>query len=165
MSVASKGQADEDVRCLLIPLSGAALLVSSAVVAEVVNYQVPQAVKGAPAWIEGMFAWRGEIIPVFSFEKLVGRADVDNVGHRARVIVLNSISSGSELSYYGVVARGIPRIMSISEGKVRPAGDSDSDRSVPTGVSAIVEIAGEAALIPDVDAVELALSRAFPELT
>jgi len=165
MSIASTGQADEDVRCLLIPLSGAALLVSSAVVAEVVNYQAPQVVGGAPTWIEGMFAWRGEIIPVFSFEKLVGRTDVDSAGHRARVIVFNSISSGSELSYYGMLAQGIPRIMSISEDKVRPAGDSASDRAIPAGVSAIVEIAGVEALIPDIDAVESALSQAFPELT
>ena len=60
--------ADEELYSLLVPLREARLLVPRACVAEVVRYQPPAVVEGAPTWLRGLVPWNDRRIPLVAFE-------------------------------------------------------------------------------------------------
>ena len=49
---------------LLVPLNGERLLVPRGCVAEVVGYQPPQEMTGAPPWYLGVIGWNGRKVPL-----------------------------------------------------------------------------------------------------
>ena len=51
-----------------MPLTGERLLVPRGCVAEVVGYQTPQEMTGAPPWYLGVIGWNGRKVPLVSFE-------------------------------------------------------------------------------------------------
>ena len=142
-----------DIRGVLIPLAGDQLLMPNSLVAEVVNYQAPQPVADAPAWLKGHMGWRGEILPVVSMEVLMQIRE-GQLGHRARIVVCNALSGNPRLPYLGLVAQSIPRLIRITRDNLEPG---DEARFRVPGSIAGVRIAGEEASIPDLDALERAL--------
>jgi chemosensory pili system protein ChpC len=158
MSSAHNEAADE-IRGLLIPLAGEQLLMPNALVAEVVNYQPPRPTEGAPAWLKGSIGWRGEILPVVSMEALMQLPEA-TLGHRARIVVLNALTGNARLPYLGLIAQAIPRLVRITPDNLEPV---DEDGFQVPGSMAGVRIAGEAASIPDLDALERALLEQLPD--
>src|ERR1039457_3333395 len=61
-----------EVYSLLIPLADARLLVPRACVAEVVGYQNPAPMDGAPPWYLGLVNWNARSVPLVSFECACG---------------------------------------------------------------------------------------------
>ena len=49
--------AAEELYCLLVPLADDRLLVPRSSVTEVINYQAPTPMEGAPPWYLGTVAW------------------------------------------------------------------------------------------------------------
>ena len=52
---------------LLVPLAQERLIVPRACVAEVVTWQAPEKMEGAPPWYLGTIHWSGRAVPVISF--------------------------------------------------------------------------------------------------
>jgi chemosensory pili system protein ChpC len=148
-----------EIRGVLIPLAGDQLLMPNALVAEVVNYQAPQPIEEAPAWLKGNMGWRGEILPVVSMEALMQIPEAE-LGHRARIVVCNAMSGNARLPYLGLIAQSIPRLVRITRDNLEPA---DEDRFQIPGSIAGVRIAGEEASIPDLGALERALLEQLPD--
>ena len=57
---------------LMVPLDKERLLVPRGCVAEVVGYQTPQEMTGAPPWHLGVINWNGRKIPMVSFDGCCG---------------------------------------------------------------------------------------------
>jgi chemosensory pili system protein ChpC len=148
-----------EIRGVLIPLAGKQLLMPNALVAEVVNYQAPQPIEDAPAWLKGNMGWRGEILPVVSMEALM-QIPESALGHKARIVVCNTTGGNARLPYLGVIAQSIPRLVRITRDNLEPA---DEDGLQAPGSVAGVRIAGEEASIPDLDALEQALLQQLPD--
>lgn len=146
-----------EIRGLLVPLSGEQLLLPNAMVAEVVNYQAPQPIEDAPDWLKGYVAWRGEIVPLVSVERLTGAAE-PAPGHRARIVVCTTLGRHSRLSYVGLVARAIPRLVRVTSSNL-VAVDGDAEAF---GILARLTVDGEAAVMLDVDDLESELVNALP---
>ena len=93
--------------------------------------------------------WRDEEIPVISFEKLNESGQVI-IGPDARIAVINTVSGNTR--FYAVVIQGIPRQARV--------GKSDLvEEPVETGPAEAmyVQLGGDLAVIPDLDAVERVL--------
>ena len=58
---------------LLVPLLDERLIVPRASVAEVIGYQAPVEMAGAPPWYLGTVSWNGRSVPVASFEGACGQ--------------------------------------------------------------------------------------------
>jgi len=151
------GELPGEIRGLLIPLARERLLLPHALVAEVVNYQPPQPIEGAPDWLKGHVSWRGAMLPLVSAECLMQLPETAP-GHRARIVVCTTLGQDTPVPYLGLLAQAIPRLVRITPDSLVPA---DADQEV-TGMLGRVTIADESAVILDVDALERELVKALP---
>lgn len=141
----------KEVRSVLIPLGDRQLLLPNAVVAEIMGYQPPDPIEGAPDWLLGNMAWRGIMIPVVSFEAMQD-GEVVTPGHRGRIAIMNALNSHPRLSHYGLVVQAIPSLARVSVDNVLPARDAET-MSVPL-IRQAVELDLSPVYIPDLDAIE-----------
>ena len=82
----------EEFYGLLVPLADERLIVPRSCVAEVVAWQEPTPMAGAPSWYVGTVAWSGRTVPVVSFEGTLGRAIPETSG-RTRIVVVHCLGS------------------------------------------------------------------------
>lgn len=154
----SSGQTSAEVRGVLLPLQEGQLLLPNAAVCEVVSYQAPDTHSTTlPDWLLGTFAWRNHALPLVAFERLLGR-DAGEVGLRARVAICNTLNGNDQLPYIGILLRSAPHLVRVTEAAIVPFAGAEAPHEM---VVSRVIINGVDAWIPDLDALESALS-AFP---
>ena len=150
----SSAMTSYEVRGVLLPLQSAQLLLPNASVSEVVGYMIPDPIDGeVPEWLLGRFSWRQQSVPLVSFEGLVGLPQQE-IGHRARVAICNSLNGNAECPYIGIVLTSIPHLVRISADNISAQDESEDLGEM---VAQQVILAGEKAWIPDLDALERAM--------
>lgn len=137
-----------NIHSLLLPLQDHLLLLPNAAVAEIIDYRDPQSLNDIPAWCLGKVTWRGLEIPLVSYEAFVG-GEASGESSRLRIAVLNTLNGNHEVPFVGVVLKGIPRLLTAASDSV-----SAEAGAATAGILAQVQAGGEAALIPDIDALE-----------
>ena len=141
----------EVIPSLLVPLHGKNLLLPNVAVAEVIPYDAVQPVAEAPEWLLGITRWRGQTIPVVSFE--VVRGDhMPPLSEDAQLVVLNTVLGDGGVAFYAVVTAGIPHLRSVTPDKLE--GSEVFDGVPSADELRRVRIEGEAAIIPDLKALE-----------
>jgi len=145
-----------EIYSLLIPLLDVRLIMPRSCVAEVVGYQTPSEMPGAPPWYLGMFAWGSRQIPLVSFEGTCGQTIPPLTG-RTRVVVLFALGSQVEGGYYGMVSQGFPQLVRVSADILRP----DPTKTFPerTPIISQVRMINEAPWIPDLERIEEMISE------
>lgn len=141
----------EETYCLLVPLAEERLLVPRACVSEVINYQAPAPMEGAPPWYLGTIAWGGRRIPLISFEAACGR-NPPRASGRTRLVVMQAISGQLAQGHFAILTQGFPQLVRLSP-EVIHADDSRSfgERGP---VVCQVRMVNEYPLIPDFDHIE-----------
>jgi chemosensory pili system protein ChpC len=141
----------EETYCLLVPIADGRLLVPRSCVTEVINYQAPAPMEGAPPWYLGTVAWGGRQVPLMSFEAACGRIPPRASG-RTRIVVMQGISGAMTEAHFAVLTQGFPQLVRLSPDVVH-ADDSRSfgDRSP---VLCQVRMMNEYPLIPDFERIE-----------
>jgi chemosensory pili system protein ChpC len=141
----------KEVRSVLIPLGDCQLLLPNAVVAEVMGYQAPEPVEGAPDWFLGNVAWRGILTPVVSYEAMKG-GEVVMPGHRGRIVIINALNEHPRFSHFGLVVQAIPSLVRVSADNVLPVPVENESNSPM--IHQGVELDMSPALIPNLDEIE-----------
>ncbi len=143
--------APDEIYCLLVPLAEERLLVPRASVTEVINYQAPTPMEGAPPWYLGTIAWGGRRVPLVSYEAACGRAP-PRAGGRTRIVVLQGISGELATGHFAVITQGFPQLVRLSP-EVVHADDSRTfgERSP---IICQVRMVNEYPLIPDFERIE-----------
>lgn len=139
-----------EIRGVMLPVTGARVLVPNTTMAEVITYAHPASVTDAPAWLLGRLAWRGWGLPVLAFSVLAGVVERETT-ENTRVAILKALSGHARLPYFGVLCQGFPRLTLISEAMLVP---EDAAGGMPTGVREQVRVHDETTWIPDLAAVE-----------
>ncbi len=136
---------------LLIPLAGERLIVPRANVAEVVGYQLPDAMAGAPPWYLGTISWNGRTAPVVSFEGACGHA-IPGASGRTRIVVFYCLGQKLQSGVFGILTQGFPQLVRINNDVVK----ADSARTFPerSPVLCQVRMINETPLIPDLERLE-----------
>ncbi|MCU7797571.1 MAG: chemotaxis protein CheW [Candidatus Thiodiazotropha sp. (ex Myrtea spinifera)] len=145
-----------EVRSVLIPLADRQLLLPNAVVAEVMGYQPPEPVEEGSEWYLGNMAWRGVLIPVISFEAMLGGEGVAP-GHRGRIAIMNALNGNPRLSHFGMVVQAIPSLVRVSIDNVMPKPEASAEED-PL-IRQAVELDLSPAYIPSLDEIERRLSE------
>mgnify|MGYP002856580848 FL=1 len=146
----SDAQIPDDIPSLLIPMKGRPWLIPNIVVAEVIPLRQPDRPGHGPEWLLGWLNWREQELPLVSFEKLNESGQVA-IGAEARIAVINTVAGHTR--FYAVVVQGIPRLLRVDKGDpVEEPGDTGPAESM------YVQVGGDLAVIPDLDAVELAVA-------
>jgi chemosensory pili system protein ChpC len=141
------------VRCLALPIAGEQILVPNAVVAEVVAAETVSPVSGDPEWLLGRLTWRGSVLPLVCMEAAVGGTRPE-LGARSKIVILKALSASEPLKNFAVLVQGIPHQVLATNQTVTLESPINDGRPF---VAADLQVEGEQAFIPDLDAVEEAL--------
>jgi chemosensory pili system protein ChpC len=136
---------------LMVPLEKERLLVPRGCVAEVVGYQTPQEMTGAPPWHLGMIKWNGRSVPLVSFEGCAGD-DVPSPNARSRVVVLNALNESLGGGAVAILSQGFPQLVRISPEFVKL--DATHDYPDLSPVACRIQLMDERPLVPDLDRLE-----------
>lgn len=103
----------EEITSALIPLRGRTLLVPGSAVAEISVWRRLRTVPDRPPWLLGLAQWRGGRLPVLDLEALMDPKAAPADRGRC-LIVLNRSRPEPELSFLGLVAAGLPRLVRVA---------------------------------------------------
>ena len=140
-----------EIYSLLIPLVEGRLIIPRACVAEVVGFQTPSEMTGAPPWYIGTFQWNGRQVPLVSFEGACAQ-NIPAVSGRTRIVVFHCLGSRVEAGYFGIVSQGFPQLVRVSSDVVRP----DNSRAFAERAPVIcqVRMVNETPMVPDLERLE-----------
>ncbi len=141
----------QEIYSLLVPLSEGRLIVPRACVAEVVGFQVPSEMTGAPPWYIGTVPWNGKAVPLVSFEGACGQSLPVTSG-RTRVVVFHCLGTRLEGGHFALLSQGFPQLVRVSSDVVRP----DNSRVFADRAPVIcqVRMVNETPLVPDLERLE-----------
>ncbi len=141
----------QEIYSLLIPLGEGRLIVPRACVAEVVGFQVPSEMTGAPPWYIGTVPWNGKAVPLVSFEGACGQT-IPAPSGRTRVVVFHCLGTRLDGGNFAIVSQGFPQLVRVSSDVVRP----DNSRVFPERAPVIcqVRMVNETPLVPDLERLE-----------
>ena len=141
----------EEFYGLLVPLEEQRLIVPRGCVAEVIAWQEPEAMTGAPSWYAGTINWNGRSVPVISFEGTLGQAIPQSSG-RTRIVVLYCLGTQLQAGNFGILTQGFPQLVRLGPDVVKP----DPTRSFPerSPVLCAIRMVNEAPLVPDLEYLE-----------
>ncbi len=136
---------------LLIPLAHERLIVPRTCVAEVVTWQTPEPVDGAPQWYLGDMQWNNRPVPVISFEAASGHT-CPQPGTRTRIVIFVALTSQVPGGYFGMITQGFPQLVRVNPDVVK----ADPSRTFPerSPVLCQVRMLNESPLIPDIEYLE-----------
>jgi chemosensory pili system protein ChpC len=143
-----------EIRSLLAPMTGGAVLVPGSIVAEVIEYQDLDHFETGPDWLIGELKWNGWQVPVVNFAHLAGKTDDQVVSPRSRVLVLKTHSDSASVMHIGIVINGLPRLKTVTLGNL---AEQPGERG--TGVFSHVLVDDQSAVIPDLDELALAIEK------
>jgi chemosensory pili system protein ChpC len=149
-----------DIRGVLIQVAGARLLLPNATIAEVLSFADPDPVADAPDWLLGRIRWRGWQLPLIAFARLAGIAD-ERGGLGSKVVVLKALGGDPKAPFFALLTQGFPRLVTVSQAAL--AGDARDGEALPAGVQARVVLNEDAALLPDLEQVELLIGQALAQ--
>lgn len=154
-------QAASIIASQIMPLNDEQLVLPNTAIAEIIGFSqpdaVPSSVKNAPDWLLGMLAWRGLSVPVIAFERMVG-GKYETPGSRARLAVLNVVGGIQGVPFIAVPTQTIPQLMQINQASISVV---DETGKTNPAVACRVVVAGNAAIIPDMDEVERQVADVF----
>ncbi|HVS77125.1 MAG TPA: chemotaxis protein CheW [Steroidobacteraceae bacterium] len=141
----------QEIYSLLVPLAEGRLIVPRACVAEVVGFQVPSEMTGAPPWYIGTVPWNGKAVPLVSFEGACGQP-IPSPSGRTRVVVFHCLGTRLDGGNFALVSQGFPQLVRVSSDVVRP----DNSRVFPERAPVIcqVRMVNETPLVPDLERLE-----------
>ena len=140
-----------EIYSLLVPLTDGRLIIPRACVAEVIGFQVPSEMTGAPPWYIGTVPWNGRAVPLVSFEGACGQM-IPPASGRTRIVILHCLGSRVEGGNFAIVSQGFPQLVRVSSDVVRP----DNSRIFPDRAPVIcqVRMVNETPLVPDIERLE-----------
>ena len=140
-----------EIYSLLIPLADGRLIIPRACVAEVIGFQMPSEMTGAPPWYIGTVPWGGKAVPLVSFEGACGQMIPPATG-RTRIVILHALGNKVEGGNFAIVAQGFPQLVRVSSDVVRP----DNSRVLPDRAPIICQIrmVNETPVVPDLERLE-----------
>jgi chemosensory pili system protein ChpC len=144
-----------DISSLLIPMQGRPWLLPNIAVAEIIPLRQPDRPGRGAEWMLGWLSWRDNDVPLVSFERLNESGQV-SIGPQARIAIINT--NAGHPPFYAVIVQGIPRQAKVGR-------DELVEEPVQTGPAEAmcVQLGGELAVIPDLDAIEKAVGG-LPQL-
>lgn len=141
----------QDIRGVLIAITGERVLLPNATVAEVITFSPPEVIEGAPDWLLGRIRWRGWKLPVISYASMIGSAHEEGE-LSAKVVVLKAIGNNPRRSYFAMLAQGFPRLVTVSKDTLR--ADRSYVAEPSSGALMKVYVRGDTALVPDLLTIE-----------
>ncbi|GMQ96728.1 MAG: chemotaxis protein CheW [Gammaproteobacteria bacterium] len=147
-----------EIRALMIPIEGGNLVLPDVAIAQIMSVLQPVPIDDAPPWFLGMVPWQKQEIPLISFEVASGMT-TSNRRQLSQAVVIKVLGDNEALPCYGIVMSDIPHPVRITGETILPSEDA---ADVAATISCNVQIDGEDAMIPDLDALESMIIEHMP---
>jgi len=147
--------AESEVRSVLIPITGAELLLPNAAIAEIVAYSRPEEIEQAPEWLLGNVLWHGWQVPVVALGVLTERQDREPL-ENAKICITKSLIGNRRMPYVGILAQGFPRLVTVTSTGMTEVPDSSSHLAL----AGQVIIGDREAWVPDLDRISQLVAHA-----
>jgi len=136
---------------VLTSIHGVQLLLPSAAVAEIIEYQATQSSEDdQPTWYLGQLAWRGLQIPLVSLEGMNHDAFFTQ-SRGLKIVVVHSLLSNSKLPHWAFVVMETPRMMRIERERLHSSEESTDDNRIAAMWAQLDETQ---VLLPDLQVIE-----------
>src|SRR5690554_2018723 len=136
--------------CVMIPMTDRQLLLPNVSIAEVVDFNSTDPGANPPDWLVGYLDWRGQTLPVISYDAANGGALTVPGENRGRIIVLNTLGpDDNKAPVMALVTQGIPGQARLDESQVRKLDGEPGPADLM-----LVDVDGEAAWIPNLEYLE-----------
>lgn len=152
---------DEELYCLLVPMTDQRLVIPRSCVAEVIGYVTPSDPAEGPPWYLGIVNWNGRHVPLVSFEGASG-AKVLPASARARIVILHTMSPEVQSGYFAILAQGYPQLVRVSRKTLQPV--ALPVEGLPETVLCQVRLLDETPAVPDLAAIEAMLAEGLKTL-
>jgi chemosensory pili system protein ChpC len=139
-----------EIYSLLVPLAEGRLLIPRTCIAEVIGYQAPADMTGAPPWYLGLVTWNGRQVPLVSFEGMNGQS-IPPASGRSRIVLLHALGTRLDGGCFALVSQGFPQLVRIGPEVVKPEPQSYPDRGP---VLCRVRMVNDSPIIPDLERIE-----------
>lgn len=148
---------NDEIRGVLVQVGEERLLLPNATVAEVLARVPVESIADTPAWLPGQIRWHGWEVPLVSFAQLSGQA-AESVVASSKIVVLKSLGGGEAMPYFALLTQSFPRLISVPrDGLLADA----TEEQLPPGVQMRVLLGDEAALLPDLETIEIMIGDAL----
>ena len=94
-----------EIYSLLVPLAEGRLIIPRSCVAEVIGFQTPSEMTGAPPWYVGTVPWNGKAVPLVSVEGACGQA-IPPASGRTRIVILHALGTRVEGGNFALLSPG-----------------------------------------------------------
>ncbi len=148
-------EAADELYSLLVPISGARLIVPRVCVAEVAGLGQLRLLEHGPDWLIGKVGWKGREIPLVSFESACG-AEAPEIASRTRAVIFHA-TTGLPGGYFAVLSQGLPQLVRVSASVI--AADPGRDWAETAPVICRVRMINEYPLVPDLERIEAELNQ------
>lgn len=146
---------NDEVRGVLIQAGSERVLLPNATVAEVMSRVPVEPIPGAPTWMGGQIAWHGWKVPLLAFARFSGMGDETQTANN-KVVVLKALGGNPDLPYLALLTQSFPQLIAVPrDGLLADA----SEESLPRGVHMRVLLGEQSALLPDLEAIEAAITE------
>lgn len=113
----------ESINCVIMPVTGARILMPNATVAAMVSFTEVLPADGYPDHIIGLTTWQGWNMPLLSLSQLLGLCEEESLS-QARVAIIKTIG-GQKHPYFGLLLQGFPRLTEVNEEDILLADEDD----------------------------------------
>ncbi len=139
-----------EIYSLLVPLADGRLLIPRACVAEVIGYQVPSEMTGAPPWYLGVVTWNGRQVPLVSFDGMNAQS-IPPASGRSRIVLVHALGTRLDGGCFGLVSQGFPQLVRVGPEVVKPEPQNYHDRGP---VLCRVRMINDSPIVPDLEKIE-----------
>ena len=140
-----------EIYSLLVPLVEGRLIIPRACVAEVIGFQTPSEMTGAPPWYIGTVPWNGKAVPLVSFEGACGQM-IPPASGRTRIVILHALGTRVEGGNFALVSQGFPQLVRVGSDVLQNEEARSFGERSP--VICQVRMVNEYPLIPDFERIE-----------
>ncbi|WP_067582287.1 chemotaxis protein CheW [Endozoicomonas ascidiicola] len=107
---------------VLLPIQQRPLLIPAVCLAGNTDYIRPEDNYPELDWLLGDIRWRGEKVPVISFERM-NKGRFTEFSATNRIAIINRTTKGSSYGFYGLVVQGIPQPLTIVKEELRNSAE------------------------------------------
>lgn len=140
--------ADQEIRSVLVPLSGLEILLPNANVAEIIAYSSPEPLPESSHWLLGNLLWHGWKVPVISLAMMAGAAQYEG-RTEARICVTKSLIGYDRMPYLGLLSQGFPRLVTVTHDNFTEVANTELDAAF----AGRAIIGDREVILPDLDAI------------
>lgn len=146
-AIRQASDSNQTIHCTLAPTGSISMVLPTSTIAEITDYAPPAPLDGRPNWLLGQVEWEDWQVPVISYSALIDEQAPETATGRSRIMVVKTLSNTARVPYIGVLVKEIPKLAKLTELDLEVTSEGEES----PGVHCKVKIAGQKAVIPDLD--------------